>query len=78
MNAFTGLGSNKVKVELPSGSREMWSAFNRETGVCHFCTSTITRSCKSVNTKGFLGIGAKNEMNCEEMPPIEKCEDIQM
>lgn len=78
VNAFTGLGSNKVKVELPSGSREMWSAFNRETSVCRFCTSTITHSCKSVNTKGFLGIGAKNELNCEESPPIEKCEDIPM
>lgn len=78
VNSFTGLGSNKVKVSLPSGTREMWSVFNRDTRICHYCTSTVTKSCSSVNKKGFLGIGAKNEMNCTESEPIEKCEDIQM
>ena len=77
-NSFTGLGSNKVKVSLPSGTREMWSVFNRDTRICHYCTSTVTRSCSSVNKKGFLGIGAKNEMNCTESEPVEKCEDIPM
>lgn len=71
-------GSNHVRTELPSGTREMWSAFNRETRVCHFCTSTITKSCSTVYKKGFLGIGANNETNCTESDPIEKCEDIQM
>lgn len=78
VNSFTGLGSNKVKVSLPSGTREMWSVFNRDTRICHYCTSTVTKSCSSVNKKGFLGIGAKNEMNCTESEPVEKCEDIQM
>ena len=78
VNSFTGLGSNKIKVSLPGGTREMWSAFNRDTRMCHFCTSTITKKCTSVSKKGFLGIGAKNEMNCEESEPVEKCEDIQM
>ena len=78
VDSFTALGSNKVKVSLPSGTREMWSVFNRDTRICHYCTSTITKSCSSVNKKGFLGIGAKNEMNCTESEPVEKCEDIPM
>ena len=78
VNSFTGLGSNKVKVSLPSGTREMWSVFNRDTRICHYCTSTVTKSCSSVNKKGFLGIGAKNEINCTESEPVEKCEDIPM
>ena len=78
VNSFTGLGSNRVKVELPSGTREMWSLFNRETRTCHYCTSTVTKSCQSIVKKGFLGIGAKNELKCEESAPVEKCEDIEM
>ncbi|MBO8407028.1 MAG: hypothetical protein IAC77_01035, partial [Proteobacteria bacterium] len=76
INSFTGLGSNRVKIELPSGTREMWSLFNRETRTCHYCTSTITKSCESISKKGFLGIGAKNELKCTESEPVEKCEDI--
>ena len=78
INSFTGLGSNRVKIELPSGTREMWSLFNRETRTCHYCTSTITKSCESISKKGFLGIGAKNELKCTESEPVEKCEDIVM
>ena len=78
VNSFTGLGSNRVKVELPSGTREMWSLFNRDTRTCHYCTSTITKSCESVSKKGFLGIGAKDELKCTESEPVEKCEDIVM
>ena len=78
VSSFTGLGSNKVKMSLPSGTREMWSIFNRDTRICHYCTSTVTKSCTSVSKKGFLGIGAKNEMSCTESEPVEKCEDIQM
>ncbi|MBO4625655.1 MAG: hypothetical protein J5679_00050 [Alphaproteobacteria bacterium] len=64
--------------ELPSGTREMWSSFNRETRTCHFCTSTVTKSCSSTHKKGFLGIGAKDETSCSESEPVEKCEDIPM
>ena len=77
MNQLLG-GNNRVSIELPSGTREMWSVFNRDTRICHYCTSTITKSCNSVSKKGFLGIGAKNEMSCTESEPIEKCEDIEM
>ena len=77
-NSFTGLGTNRVKVDLPSGTREMWSVFNRDTRTCHYCTSTITKSCESVSKKGFLGIGATDELKCTESEPVEKCEDIVM
>ena len=73
-----GWWGKKTKQELPSGTREMWSSFNRETRVCHFCTSTVTKSCTNTYKKGFLGIGAKNETNCTESEPVESCEDIQM
>lgn len=78
VDSFTGLGRNRVKTSLGSGTREMWSTFNRETRVCHFCTSTVTKNCKSINHKGFLGIGSKNDLECTESAPVEKCEDIQM
>ncbi len=78
VDSFTGLGRNKVKTNLGSGTREMWSTFNRETRICHFCTSTVTKSCTSVNHKGFLGIGSKNDLDCKESAPVEKCEDIPM
>ena len=66
------------KVNLPNGTREMWSVFNRENRICHYCTSTVTKDCAVKQTNGFLGIGAKSETNCTESDPVEKCEDIQM
>lgn len=68
----------KLHVELEGGSREMWSLFDRNTRTCHYCTSTVTKTCSSVSKKGFLGIGAKEELNCEESAPVESCQDIQM
>ena len=78
VRSFTGLGGQKVKMSTGSGTREMWAIFNRETRNCHYCTSTVTKSCSSSSTSGFLGIGAKNETSCKESDPVEKCEDIQM
>jgi hypothetical protein len=65
-------------INLPNGTRELWSMFNRETRVCHFCTSTITKDCTTKQSSGFLGIGSKAETNCTESEPVEKCEDIEM
>ena len=67
-----------VTQELPSGTREMWSSFNRETRVCHFCTSTVTKSCKNTGSRGFLGLWDSRGVECTESAPLEKCEDIQM
>lgn len=78
IGSLTGLGGNKVRMELPGGSREMWSIFSRDTRTCHYCTSTVTKKCSSVKKKGFLGIGAKSSLKCEESAPVEECRDIVM
>lgn len=78
VDAFTGLAGQKVRSETGSGTREVWAIFNRDTRVCHFCTSTITKSCTTVSSKGFLGIGSKADASCTESDPVEKCEDITM
>ena len=70
--------SSYNKVNLPNGTRELWSMFNRETRNCHFCTSTVTKNCTTTSSSGFLGIGAKSSTSCEESAPVEKCEDIEM
>ena len=68
----------KLHVELEGGSREMWSLFDRNTRTCHYCTSIVTKNCTAVKKTGFWGIGAKDELNCEESAPVESCQDIQM
>ena len=70
--------SGRVTQELPSGTREMWSSFNRDTRMCHFCTSTVTKSCKNTGSRGFLGLWDSRGVECVESDPVEKCEDIQM
>lgn len=78
VDAFTGLAGQKVRTETGSGTREAWAIFNRDTRICHFCTSTITKSCTTFSSKGFLGIGSKQEASCTESEPVEKCDDIEM
>ena len=68
----------KTSYDIPGGKREMWATFNRDTRICRLCSSTVTRDCTSVYKHGFIGIGRKNETNCTESEPIEKCDDIQM
>ena len=77
VDALAGAGG-KSSYEIPGGSREMWSTFNREKRICHFCSSTVTRDCTSEYKRGFLGIGQKSDVNCTESEPVEKCEDIEM
>ncbi|MBP5485782.1 MAG: hypothetical protein J6Y07_03700 [Alphaproteobacteria bacterium] len=75
--ALSGAG-NKSAYNIPGGTRQMWSTFNRETRICRLCSSTVTKSCNTVHKNGFLGIGQKDEVNCTESDPVEKCEDMQM
>ena len=70
--------AGRVTQELPSGTRELWSSFNRETRTCHFCISTITKDCKNTGSRGFLGLWDSRGVECTESEPVEKCEDIQM
>ncbi len=73
-----GFESKKLKVSVSGGTREMWSVFNRDTRTCHYCTSTVTKNCKTESKNGFWGIGAKTTQDCTESEPIEVCEDIVM
>lgn len=68
----------KMSYDIPGGKREMWATFNRDTRICRLCSSTVTRDCTSVYKHGFIGIGRKNETNCTESEPVEKCDDIEM
>ena len=69
----------RISVKTSGGKREMWSTFNRESRICHLCSSTVTQNCTSTYKNGFLGvIGSKTENNCTESAPVEKCEDIPM
>ena len=77
VDALAGAGG-KSSYEIPGGTREMWSTFNRETRICRLCSSTVTRDCNHLYKRGFLGIGHKDETNCTESEPIEKCDDIEM
>lgn len=80
----TNSGTTKIsmaknrKIDLPGGSREVWTTFNRETRVCHMCSSTITKNCTSEYKNGFWGLGRKSNVDCTESEPVEKCEDIEM
>jgi len=77
VDAMSGVGG-KSSYEIPGGTREMWSTFNRETRICRLCSSTVTRDCNHLYKRGILGIGHKDETNCTESEPIEKCDDIEM
>ncbi|MFQ6744616.1 MAG: hypothetical protein ACLRFN_01390, partial [Alphaproteobacteria bacterium] len=82
-SAVSGSGAlgvgNRIKLKVSGGTREMWSTFNRETRICHLCSSTVTKNCTSTYKNGFLGIiGSKTENKCTESAPVEKCEDIPM
>ena len=70
--------TNKTTVELQSGTREMWSSFDRDTRVCHFCSSTVTKSCKNTGSRALWGLWDSRGVECTESEPVEKCEDIAM
>ena len=77
VDALSGVGGRST-YDIPGGTRETWAIFNRDTRICHFCTSTVTKDCTHVYKRGFLGIGHKDEKTCTESEPVEKCEDIEM
>lgn len=76
--ASLSFGSKRHKFEGAGYTREVWSSFNRDTRICHFCTSTVTQSCTTKKSNGFLGIGGSQSVDCKTSEPVEKCEDIQM
>ena len=78
VKAIGVLASDKYKSEFDGGTREMWSTFNRDTRVCHVCTSTITKDCKNKGSRGFWGLWDSRGVECTSNAPVESCQDIQM
>jgi len=78
LKAVVALASDKYSSEFDGGTREMWSVFNRETRICHLCTSTITQDCKNTGSRGFLGLWDSRGVECTSSAPVESCEDIPM
>ena len=72
------LASDKYTSEFDGGTREVWSVFNRNTRICHVCTSTITQDCKNTGSRGWLGLWDSRGVECTSNEPVETCEDIQM
>ena len=66
-------GSNS---DMNSGTKETTAVFNRETRICHVCTTTVTQSCKTSGSKSWFH-NSRN-VSCTTNEPVEKCEDIPM
>ena len=62
--------------DLSAGTKETTAVFNRESRVCHICTTTITQNCKTTGSKSW--VHNNRNVSCEASAPIEKCEDIPM
>lgn len=66
-------GSNS---DMNSGTKETTAVFNRETRICHVCTTTVTQACKTSGSKSWFH--NNRNVSCTTNKPIEKCEDIPM
>ena len=66
----------KANTNMNSGTKETTAVFNRETRVCHICTTTVVQNCKTTGSKSWFH--NNRNVSCEASEPIEKCEDIPM
>ena len=62
--------------DLSSGTKETTAVFNRESRVCHVCTTIVTQSCKTSGSTSWFH-NSRNT-SCTANEPIERCEDIPM
>ncbi len=66
----------KANTDLNAGTKETTAVFNRETRVCHICTTTVTQSCETTGSKSWFH--NNRNVSCTASAPVEKCEDIAM
>ena len=66
----------KSSGDFSAGTKETTAVFNRDTRICHVCTTIVTQSCKTKGSKSWFHNNRNTQCNTAE--PIEKCEDIQM
>ncbi|MBO5704442.1 MAG: hypothetical protein J6R99_00310, partial [Alphaproteobacteria bacterium] len=70
------LGDKGESNTLNAGKKETKAVFNRETRICHICTTTVTQDCKTVGSKSWFH--NNRNVECTTGAPVEKCEDIPM
>ena len=68
---FGAKNPNQVTSSLPSGTKTVWSVFNRETSTCRLCTGISAQKCKT--QKGWF----KDKTECEDAQYTETCQDIE-
>ena len=81
----TGTASwlNKLKSGNSSSSaggltKTSSAVFNRETRMCHYCSSTTTQNCSTKGSSVLWGLVDTRKTVCDDPKTTEKCEDIQM
>ena len=68
------LGGAALNADM--GKKETTAIFNRDTRICHICTTTITQDCKTTGSSSWFH--NNRNTSCTTNAPVEKCEDIQM
>ncbi len=81
----TGMASwlNKLKsgnssVSAGGLSKNSTAVFNRDTRICHYCSTTTTQNCSTTGSSVLWGLFDNRKTECDEPKTTEKCEDIQM
>ena len=65
--------TNTVSINIDGGKKEVTSVFNRETRICHVCTTTSVENCEQLKVKGTK-VKKKNCVTDVQ----ESCEDVQL
>ena len=65
--------TNIVQIDIDGGEKEVTSVFNRDTRICHVCTTTSVENCEQLKVRGTK----IKKKNCAT-DVQESCEDIQM
>ncbi len=65
--------TNIVQIDIDGGKKEVTSVFNRDTRICHVCTTTSVENCEQLKVRGTK----IKKKNCAT-DVQESCEDIQM
>ena len=71
-SGYLGGGS----LNAAAGTKETTATFNRETRICHICTTVITQDCKTTGSTSWFH--NNRNTSCSTNAPVEKCEDVQM
>ncbi len=65
--------TNTVSINIDGGKKEVTSVFNRDTRICHVCTTTSVENCEQLKVKGTK-VKKKNCVTDVQ----ETCEDVQL